>query len=200
MKYEAASRLTKTAFANALKEKMMEKPLSKITVTELIEACGFNRKTFYYHFEDMNALVAWMVHQETDHIMKQYDVCTDVEEIVRAMVAYIDENRYLCECIVNSIGMASARGFFVREFTQPLETMIQAHENSSNLPTEYKKFLIAFYTEALAGLLIRYVTGITLQEAPGYVEKSIRYLDNFLKSSLNYALTELPHRPDHRFL
>ena len=40
-------------FATVLKEKMKEKPFSKITVSELIADCGVNRKTFYYHFQNI---------------------------------------------------------------------------------------------------------------------------------------------------
>ena len=36
---------------------MEKKPLSNITVSEIIADCGVNRKTFYYHFEDIYALL-----------------------------------------------------------------------------------------------------------------------------------------------
>ena len=36
---------------------MEKKPLSKITVSEIIADCGVNRKTFYYHFEDIYAQI-----------------------------------------------------------------------------------------------------------------------------------------------
>ena len=37
----------------SLKKFMETKPLSRITVSEICKDCGFNRKTFYYHFEDI---------------------------------------------------------------------------------------------------------------------------------------------------
>ena len=41
----------------SLQRFMEKKPLSKITVSEIIADCGVNRKTFYYHFEDIYALL-----------------------------------------------------------------------------------------------------------------------------------------------
>ena len=50
-------RKRKKTLAVSLKRFMEKKPLSKITVSEIIADCGVNRKTFYYHFEDIYALL-----------------------------------------------------------------------------------------------------------------------------------------------
>ena len=50
MKHEVQSLATKQALADSLKQLLAKKSFSKITVTEIVENCGFNRKTFYYHF------------------------------------------------------------------------------------------------------------------------------------------------------
>ena len=47
---------TKKAIALALKEVMKTKPLSKITVNDIAEECSINRQTFYYHFQDIQAV------------------------------------------------------------------------------------------------------------------------------------------------
>ena len=47
------SQTTKWAMAMALKRIMTQKPLSKITIADITEACGINRMTFYYHFQDI---------------------------------------------------------------------------------------------------------------------------------------------------
>lgn len=48
---------TKKALSDALKKLMSQKAFSKITVSEIIRMCNVNRKTFYYHFEDIQALL-----------------------------------------------------------------------------------------------------------------------------------------------
>jgi len=53
------SQMTKRALVASLKELLAEKPLDKITVTDLTEHCGVNRMTFYYHFKDIYDLVEW---------------------------------------------------------------------------------------------------------------------------------------------
>ena len=51
------SEYEKKTLAVSLKRFMEKKPLSKITVSEIIADCGVNRKTVYYHFEDIYALL-----------------------------------------------------------------------------------------------------------------------------------------------
>lgn len=59
MKNEVISLNTKKALSSALKETMRHKAFSKITVKEIIEHCDVNRNTFYYHFDDIYALLRW---------------------------------------------------------------------------------------------------------------------------------------------
>jgi len=60
----AYSNITKTAMAEAMKKLMNEKPFSKISVGDICEWCGMNRKTFYYHFKDKYDLVNWIFQTE----------------------------------------------------------------------------------------------------------------------------------------
>mgnify|MGYP000269679267 FL=1 len=50
---------TKRALESSLKKLLLEKPLNKITVTDICEDCGISRMTFYYHFQDIYDLVEW---------------------------------------------------------------------------------------------------------------------------------------------
>ena len=51
--------ITKLWIADKMREIMKRKPLSKIRVTEICDAAGIERPTFYYHFRDKYDLVAW---------------------------------------------------------------------------------------------------------------------------------------------
>ena len=57
MKHEVTTYNTKRSLADSLKKLMQSKPFSKISVSEIIKLSGVNRKTFYYHFADIYALL-----------------------------------------------------------------------------------------------------------------------------------------------
>ncbi|MCD8332009.1 MAG: TetR family transcriptional regulator, partial [Oscillospiraceae bacterium] len=54
------SNITKHALAASLRTLMEEYPFEKITVAQICEQCGINRKNFYYHFKDKYDLVNWI--------------------------------------------------------------------------------------------------------------------------------------------
>ena len=76
MKNEEMSLRTKQALAASLKRAVLKKPLSKISVRELIEDCGVNRKTFRCRFDDIYALVKRMLGQEAVGLVKQFDLAS----------------------------------------------------------------------------------------------------------------------------
>lgn len=50
----------KRIFANALIELVEEKPLSKITINDIVTKVGSGRQTFYNYFRDKNDLIYWI--------------------------------------------------------------------------------------------------------------------------------------------
>lgn len=60
----ADSNITKHALANAMKALLEEQSFDKISVSDICERCGMNRKSFYYHFRDKHDLVNWIFDTE----------------------------------------------------------------------------------------------------------------------------------------
>ena len=90
MKHETTTLNTKKTIAASLKKFMERKPLSKITVSEIVTDCGINRNTFYYHFEDIQALLKWMLEQEAVEVLKNFDLLLDYEDAINFVLDYQD--------------------------------------------------------------------------------------------------------------
>ena len=70
------SQVTKRALEASLKNLLLKKPLSKITINDITEDCGINRMTFYYHFKDIYDLVEWSCAEDAKKALegkKTYD-------------------------------------------------------------------------------------------------------------------------------
>ena len=156
MTHEEATLQTKRALAASLKKFMRQKSLSKITVTEIITDCNVNRKTFYYHFEDIYALLKWMLEQEAIEVVKNYDLLLDYEDAVRFVVGYIGENEHILNCAYDSMGRDELKRFFYNDFVSLSRQVIVEAERQSGLAVteEFEDFLCDFITEAVAGLLV----------------------------------------------
>ncbi len=88
MTNEELSLKTKQSLAQALKNTMEHKKLSKITISELCAVCRINRKTFYYHFEDIYSLLKWTLEQEAIEVVKHFDFPSFTEQSGRAKKNY----------------------------------------------------------------------------------------------------------------
>ena len=103
MKHEEISLNTKKSLAESLKRAMEKKPFSKITVSELIQACDVNRKTFYYHFEDIYDLLKWTLEEEAIEVVKQFNLLVDHEEAITFVMNYVEQNSYIIDTIRKSL-------------------------------------------------------------------------------------------------
>ena len=182
MKHEVTTLNTKRTLAASLKGFMEKKPLSKITVSEIIADCGVNRKTFYYHFEDIYALLKWMLEEEAIEVVKQFDLPVDYRQAVIFVMNYVRENKHLLCCVYDSMGRDELKRFFYADFIGIIETVIENTERQLDVHADedFKKFLAHFYTEAVSGLLID-----EFKDKEGHdPEKAVEFLSVILNNSL----------------
>ncbi len=156
MTHEQSTLQTKTALAASLKKYMLKKPLGKITVSEIIADCNVNRKTFYYHFEDIYALLKWMLEQEAIEVVKNFDLLIDYEDVVRFVIGYVKNNAHILNCAYDSMGRDELKRFFYNDFVALAVMMIDDTQKRYGLSVDedFKKFLCDFFTEAIAGMLV----------------------------------------------
>lgn len=184
MKHEATTLLTKTALAASLKKYMEKKSLSKISVREIIEDCGVNRKTFYYHFQDINDLVKWMFEQEAIEVVKQYDLMINYEDAIRFAMDYIEKNKHVCNCAFDALGRDELKRFFYKDFIGIIGGMVDQLAEGLNVPQDYITFVVTLYTEALASFLIDWIRNKSNRDK----EKVIKYISITVFGTIRYSL------------
>lgn len=182
MKHEEISQNTKKALAKALKESMKNKPFNKITVSELIKSCDMNRKTFYYHFEDIYALLKWMFEQEAVEVVKHFDLLVDYEEAICFIMDYVEGNEHIVNCAYDSLGQDGLKRFFYADFSEMIVSLIDHGEKitGKSLSPDYKEFLSNFYMEAMAGMLIDWIKNRKERNR----SIIIKYITNTIQESL----------------
>lgn len=156
MTHEEQSLQTKKALAASLKKLLAHKSFSRITVTEIIEDCGLNRKTFYYHFEDIYGLLRWMLEQDLLSVILNFDLTTDYEQALTYAIDYIEQNKQLLYCIFHNFGHDEMKHLFYRDFAQLVDSIICASEQKLGLylDKDFHRFLECYYTGALSGILV----------------------------------------------
>lgn len=147
---------TKKALSDALKQRMAHTPVSKISIRELVEDCNINRKTFYYHFQDVPALLKWTFEQDAFEVLRQFDLLIDQRDAFRFVIGYVTENRRILNCALDSVGQTELKRFFQQDFYEVVQSGIDGIARQLEIePTaSYRHFLCRMYTEMVAGMLI----------------------------------------------
>ena len=82
-------RATKQAIAVAFIHLMEEKPYNKITVNDIVSACGVNRNTFYYHFHDIPELLEVILKTGGEQLVTEYGNFGRPIDCLCPMIEYI---------------------------------------------------------------------------------------------------------------
>lgn len=182
MKHKVTTLNTKKTLAASLKKFMVKKPLSKITVSEIVADCNVNRKTFYYHFEDIQALLKWILEQEAVEVFKSFDLLLDYEEAINFVLDYVEKNKHILNCAYDSMGRDELKRFFYNDFSGIIMTIIIRVEEMTGEYTsdDFRSFICDFYTEALASKLIE----LLRSKQPYDRKKLINYISITLQASL----------------
>ena len=188
MKYEAASMKTKRALAESLKKLMRRKPLSKITVTEIVADCGVNRKTFYYHFEDIYDLLRWIFEEEAVKIIQGYYNVDEPEEAIGFTLDYVSENHAMLKNAYDAFGSVELENFFLASLNGLTHQVVEKSECRARrrLPDGLREYLCEFLTEATCGMLLNCIGG----SFPFDRQKTITFVSLITRTAIKGLLAE----------
>ena len=82
---------TRRAIKETFWKLLNQRPLSQITIKDIVEDCGINRNSFYYHFEDLPALVEEIVEEQVQVLIQNHPTISSVEECFDAVIELVME-------------------------------------------------------------------------------------------------------------
>lgn len=94
---------TQNAIRNSFIKLLNEKPLSQITVKDIVEDCGINRNSFYYHFADIPTLIEDIVKSDFDKVLEEHTTVDSLEECLLTSVDFARKNKRAVMHIFNSV-------------------------------------------------------------------------------------------------
>ena len=161
MKHEITSQNTKRMLVDTFLELLHKKPLSKITVSEIVNTCHINRKTFYYHFTDIYDLLEWYLNEKVNETLGAFDLVNDFEKILQLSQEYIEKNPFLANCADDPVGSEKLVHFFsVRTLPFLLEILSRfEQENNKQLDENYKYFLADLFAKSSSLSLVEMLKG-----------------------------------------
>ncbi len=142
---------TKKAITEAFTELIIEKEFDQITVTELAERAGINRKTFYSHYECIEDVLDELQLEIAERIVEIYlsknSESFDIKAFSDTLMAILEEN-YL---FYRRILVANSYRFFSRNIKDMLkDSFLTKLTNVSNVTKEEMNLIAEFCVTGLA--------------------------------------------------
>ena len=182
-----ASEHTRRQLADALRHKLVTKPLQKITIRELVEECGLNRQTFYYNFKDIYDLLRWMFVYDGEQLLNKRLTTETWEEALLLVLRYLEENRQMCCGVLSSVEHEYLRRFLYDDVEPVVSQLIEELSEGLTVAPNYQKFLTHFYTLSIASLILTWIMEPG-DSGCGDAEELIRMLSVTLDGNLRQAL------------
>lgn len=145
---------TSKAIKATFLELLEKKPLSDITVKDIVESCGINRNSFYYHFQDIPALLDEIVEEDAAEIIKKHPTVNSMVECLDAIIEFATQHNKVVKHIFTSANrenferhLITLSEYFVRNY---VETALSEYD----IDSETKELMVEYYKCVCMGLIL----------------------------------------------
>ncbi len=136
-----------------------QRPLNQITVKDIVEDCGINRNSFYYHFADLPALVEEIVGEQVQALIQKHPTVSSVEECFDAIIELVMVNRRAIYHIYNSLNRDVFERHLMDACQYIVSTYLKAEFAGRSLGEEDLNVLIRFHKCECFGAVIDWLNG-----------------------------------------
>ena len=152
-----AKNYTKNLIKQEFIKLLNKKSLHNITVTEIAKQCKIERKTFYYHYENLPQLVREIFDEELENVIEEFNETLSWEESFISAAKFILENKKVVKHMYESDYKVelekyifSISGEIMRKYVRRVAKDTKAQEIDI-------KLIAYFYQCALSSSLVEWV-------------------------------------------
>ena len=150
---------TKKAIKETFIKLLDERPLNQITVKDIVEDCGINRNSFYYHYQDLPSMIEEIILGEADEIIRRHPTVDSLEEGLDVTISFALENRRAALHLYNSAN----RDLFERYLWSVCEYMVETYINTAfasySIGEEDRGVIIRYYKWCCFGATLDWLNG-----------------------------------------
>lgn len=165
------AKFTKQAICTSFINLLSSKPLDQITVKDIVEDCGVNRKTFYYYYQDIYALIDDLLKTDLERIEKELPPGTGWQEAQKALAASMLKNKAALLHTYHSIDYAKLEQTAYEIGINSLQSFITTHLGATDVAESDVRLVAEVCASAMSGLLARWVKGGMKSDPDAMIER-----------------------------
>lgn len=143
-------RMIAEQFAKLLEQKRME----KITVKELVSACGISRQTFYYHFQDTMEVVEYLVEQHLEQSLERGRDADSPQEVLKLVMSATEKDVALLKHLLASQRREEILAILVHASRSYIAQMLRAKVKDMAVTVSDLELAVNFYAYGFVGMML----------------------------------------------
>ena len=178
------SQVTKRALEQSLKNLLLKKPLTKITINDIAEDCGISRMTFYYHFKDIYDLVEWVCLEDAKRALDNKKTHDTWQQGLLQIFYAVRETKPFVMNVYHCVDRAQVEKY-LRPLTDDLQMgVIEEESQGKTIRQEDKQFVAQVYSYVFIGLMLDWIRDDMKQDPEVLVKKLAAVLQNAFAEAL----------------
>ena len=144
---------TKSLISSTFVELLSSKPFDRITIKDIVDACGINRNTFYYYYSDIYDLLEEIFKKELHILLEEHEKTGSyVNGLIKvAHVAY--EHKKLINNICSSRSYEYLENYMYKACKHIMVDIVNNFAKGLVVPDEDIEFIASFYEYAAIGVI-----------------------------------------------
>lgn len=179
------SQITKRALEQSLKNLLLKKPLTKITINDITEDCGINRMTFYYHFKDIYDLVEWSCLEDARKALEEKKTYDTWQQGFLQIFEAVLENKPFIMNVYRCVHREQVEKYLKPLVDNLLLGVINEEAEGITVREEDREFIAQVYSYIFVGLMLDWIKD-DMKENP---EDIVERLAVLIKGSVPEALS-----------
>ena len=186
------SEITKRALEASLKKLLAEKPLHKITVSDIAAECGINRMTFYYHFKDIYDLVEWSCEEDARKALEGKKTYDTWQQGFLQIFEAVQENKVFIQNVYRSVSREQVENYLYKLTYQLLIDVVHEQAEGMSVREEDQDFIATVYKYAFVGLMHDWIKTDMKADPALIVDRLATVIHGSIASALGRLRTDKP--------
>lgn len=190
------SNITKRALEDSLKHLLLKKPVNKITINDITEDCGVNRATFYYHFQDIYALIEWSCEEDSRKALSNNTTYDTWQQGFLNILHAVEDNKPFIVNVYRHVSQEQILQYLYRVVYGLLIAVVEECAQGMTVRDEDKNFIADFYKHAFVGLTLEWIKSDMKTSPESIVSRLSDLIDGDIPRMLEkYRLDKPLHEP-----
>lgn len=179
---------------NVFIEMLDERPFDEITVTDLVTRCEINRKTFYYYYQDLYAVLTEIFESELETVLGGVKEHVTWEEgIAQAMQIALRHKRAVYH-VYHSMQRESLEKYLYNVAGEVMRRYVERQSEGIHASQGDKDIIAQFYQSALTEMVLNWIGQGMKEDGLEMITRIGQLFDGNIRASLKRS-ENLPVRP-----